>query len=219
MIKPTQNKIFDYRTLRFFIGIIAFLLPFIVSIVSSTTLTSVSASYHTEARDWFVGLLFIVAGFLLAYNGHTKTQSRISKIAAFAAAGIALSPSSCDKCDASLSSILHSIFAAILFAALAYFCLGPFRQKLLGEEGKKARRRRTYFLCGVTIIICMVSLAVSNLVLPREVIKEFRIVYWGEAIALIAFGIAWFVSGKVVSFFADNDERLNMKILDSNHVE
>ena len=66
-----MNKVFDYRALRLLMGLIALALPFIVTLVSSTQLSSISASYFTEARDAFVGMLFIVGAFLWAYNGHT----------------------------------------------------------------------------------------------------------------------------------------------------
>lgn len=55
------SPVFDHKTLRLLLGIIAFALPFLVTFIASTPLPSVSASYFTEARDWFVGMLFIVS--------------------------------------------------------------------------------------------------------------------------------------------------------------
>lgn len=205
-----ENRTFDYRTLRLVIGLIAFLLPFVVSIIANTTLASISGSYYTEARDWFVGLLFIVGGFLLAYNGHTQVQANVSKVASVAAVGIAVFPTACDKCGTTITSIIHFTSATILFSALAYFCLGPFREQLIGQGGKKRLRRNIYLLCGVTMIVCMLSIAGSNIILPSEVVQDLRIVYWGEAIALGAFGVAWFVSGKALGLFADKDEMLKL---------
>ena len=81
-MKPSNsNTVFDYRALRLLMGMIAFALPFIVTLVSSTTLTSISASYYTEARDIFVGLLFVVSAFLMAYNGHTASEGWASRAA------------------------------------------------------------------------------------------------------------------------------------------
>lgn len=56
----------------------------------------------------------------------------------------------------------------------------------------------------------MVGIAASSLLLPAEVITDLRVVYWGEAIALIAFGISWFVSGKALSIIADEKDRLKL---------
>ncbi|MGL6134302.1 MAG: hypothetical protein ACRC1L_08970 [Prochlorococcaceae cyanobacterium] len=189
-------------------GLIALLLPLIVSAVSGERLDSISASYYTEARDWMVGLLFVVGAFLLSYNGHTQKQSSVSKIAAFAAAGIAIFPTACKGCETTPTTALHFACAAILFSALAYFCLGPFREKLRGRGGKKQLRSQIYLVCGTTMIVCMVAIAAANLLLRAETVSTLRIVYWGEALALIAFGIAWFVSGKALPLLTDKDERL-----------
>ena len=204
------NEVFEYRTHRLVVGLIAISLPFIVSLLSGERLSSISASYYTEARDWLVGLLFVVSAFLLSYNGHTQRQSAISKIAAIAAAGIAVFPTACKTCETSPTTVVHFVCATVLFSSLAYFCLGPFREKLLGKGGKKRIRRRIYLTCGVTMIACMVGIAAANLILPSESVANWRIVYWGEAIALIAFGVAWFVSGKALGIVADEGERLKL---------
>lgn len=210
MEKERQKEIFDYRTLRFVIGVIAFSLPFIVSFVASVSLPSISASYYTEARDGFVGMLFIVGGFLLAYNGHSTKQLIASKVASVAAIGIAIFPTSCKECEPGIISTLHYLSAAILFSILAYFCLVPFRKNIKDKSGKKKLRNNIYLWCGVMMIVCMLFIAGVNIVLPSETIKNFRLVYWGEAISLCAFGFAWFVSGKALRVFAEKDEVNNL---------
>ncbi len=204
--KKIPQEIFDYRTLRFVIGIIAFFLPFIVSVIASTSLSSISASYYTAARDAFVGMLFVVGGFLLAYNGHSYKQLIASKVAAFAAVGIAIFPTACADCNSGIMSVLHYISAAALFIILAYFCLGPFRKNLRDQSGKKGLRNKIYLFCGIVMLLCIVGIAGASLILSSEVVEQLRIVYWGEAIALDAFGFAWFVSGKALGVFAEPDE-------------
>jgi hypothetical protein len=66
-----ENLVFSPYTLRMMIGFIAFALPPIVVIFTARITTSISASYHTSARDVFVGALFVIGAFLLAYNGHS----------------------------------------------------------------------------------------------------------------------------------------------------
>lgn len=204
------GEAFDYLTLRACIGIIALALPFVVSLVALTrdsiTLTSISASYYSSARDLFVGMLFIVGSFLFAYKGHSKTEVQVSNIAAISAYGVALAPTTCDTCTTSPASIIHLVSAGLLFSCLAYFCLGPFRRKLVGMGGKKRLRSRIYLASGIIMLASIAFIALTNLLMPGEAIERLRIVYWGEAIALLAFGTSWFVSGKVLRLFADGQE-------------
>ena len=66
MTNKYSDKVFDYRALRLLMGLIAFTLPFVVILFSSVDdLSSISASYHTKARNVFVGLLFVVSAFFL----------------------------------------------------------------------------------------------------------------------------------------------------------
>lgn len=67
-----ENLVFSPYTLRLIVGFIAFALPPFVIIITATITSSISASYHTNARDVFVGLLFVIGAFLLAYNGRSR---------------------------------------------------------------------------------------------------------------------------------------------------
>jgi len=217
MTTTTTNKVFDYRTLRLLIGLIAFSLPLVVELLATATIPSISASYYTEARDAFVGMLFIVGAFLWAYNGHTDWQGRWSKVAAVAAICVAffptachlcgenIIPDSCVSCETSVTSIIHYASAGTLFGILAYFCLGPFRHKTKGQPGKKGQRAKIYFACGCMMVACIVIAAGANWFLDEDKIKALRITYWAEFIAMAAFGIAWFVAGKWLLFVDEKD--------------
>ncbi len=212
MSYSNSNTVFDYRALRLLMGIIAFALPFVVTIISTTTLTSISASYYTEARDIFVGLLFVVSAFLIAYNGHTSSEAWASKAASIAAVVAALNPTSCDSCTPELQSRIHYYAAVIFFGILAYFCLGPFRKNTKGQKGKKGRRAKIYFICGWIIIICMLTMGLAKLTLSDQIRDSLYITYWGELIALWAFGVAWMVAGKVFRPLVDDEEALRIKL-------
>lgn len=197
------KKVFDYRALRLILGFIAFSLPFVVSIMTTTRLTSISASYFTESRDVFVGMLCIVGAFLFAYNGHNRKEALISKLAAIAAICVAFFPTTCDTCSATTNSYVHYSAAAILFSILAFFCFGPFRYRTKDRGGKKGMRSKIYFLCGWVMLVCMLSIAAASFILEQSVVSAYRITFWAEAIALSAFGIAWIVAGKYFGFFVD----------------
>ena len=213
MTTSISDKIFDYRALRLIMGLIAFTLPFVVNLLSPTPLSSISASYHTEARDVFVGMLFIVAAFLWAYNGHTKNQARASKVASLAAIFVALFPTNCETCQADSTSNIHYIAAAVLFGTLAYFCFGPFRENTKGQGGKKGRRSKIYFVCGLVMALCILSIGIGQMAVPDLTMKALKITYWAEAIALVAFGVAWIVAGKIFSPLVDDEEALKITLL------
>ena len=212
MSTSTIKKVFDYRALRLLMGLIAFTLPFVVSLISLSPLSSSSAAYHTEARDVFVGMLFIVASFLWAYNGHTTKQAWASKVASITAIIVALYPTSCGTCETDLKSTIHYMGAAILFAILAYFCFGPFREKTKGQPGKKGRRSKIYYICGWIMILCILAVGISKITLPDEAIKALKITYWAEAIALVAFGVAWITAGKFLSPLVNEEEALKIQL-------
>jgi hypothetical protein len=210
MADGNKAVVFDYRALRLLMGFIALALPFAVSILSSSPLSSISASYYTEGRDAFVGMLFVVSAFLWAYNGHSLKEAYASKIASLAAVFVAIFPTSCDLCKPGIKSFIHYGAAATLFAILAYFCFGPFRKNTKGKGGKKGRRSKIYFTCGCIMVGCMLGLVVTKLTISEETIKSLSVTYWAEAIALCAFGIAWTVAGKYFRPFVDREEALRL---------
>jgi hypothetical protein len=75
MSHSKRGIVFDYRALRLIMGLIAFSLPIVVTVLATGPLSSISAPYYTDGRDAFVGMLFIVGALLWAYTpscGHTR---------------------------------------------------------------------------------------------------------------------------------------------------
>ncbi|WP_218312484.1 hypothetical protein [Alteromonas antoniana] len=97
------HKDIDYRVLRLIVGTIAISIAVVCTVlfwVSTDTRiipTSISVTYHLGARDFFVGALFAVGGFLLAYKGWTDSEFRLAKIAGICAILVAVNPTSIDK--------------------------------------------------------------------------------------------------------------------------
>lgn len=177
-------------------------------LVSRDALTSISGSYYTNARNEFVGMLFVVGAFLVAYNGHTVLQGIASRVAALATFMIALFPTACDGCANTLSSSVHAASAATLFSILAYFCLGPFRYNTKNQPGSRGRRDVVYVTCGWAMILSIAVVVAGKLLLPAETVSSLRLVYWAELVALNAFGIAWIAAGMVIPGLVEKDERL-----------
>jgi len=200
------KRLLDYKTLRFMLGLIALSLPFTVSVASSTRLNSISSAYYSDAKSLFVGTLVLVSVLLFAYSGHSAAESRVSKLAAVAAMLAVVFPAACVDCKETIFSRIHFLSAGVLFMILAYFCLVPFQKDTRGARGKRGRRSLVYRVCGWTMLACIAGLVIANLFLTTDTINRFRLTYYGEAISLVAFGIAWAVSGKMSRLIADEDE-------------
>lgn len=211
--EPRQNPVFDYRTLRLMVGLVAFTLPLFAVFLSSRPIPSISASYHTESRDIFVGLTFVIGALFFAYNGHDFTQKMVSKGAALAAIITATFPTACDTCQSGLISTIHYIAAVILFVTIAYFCLFPFRLSAIGKPGKEARRRANiYLLCGLIIAASLVFAAIAQFIWSDADRKALALTYWVEFVSLWAFGVAWIVAGQAIPVLANARERLRFSL-------
>ncbi len=202
--------IFDYKALRLLMGIIVLVLSPLVTVIAAKALASVSASYHTDAQDVFIGLLFVVSAFLWAYNGHTTREAIASKGASIAAICVALFPTACTGCESDLTSKIHGVAAAVLFLILAYFCFGPFRKNTKGQGGKKGRRSKFYLGCGIVMLASMLFGVVARFTLGKKGIDATSIIFWVEAIALSAFGVAWIVAGKILKVLTDDEDALRL---------
>lgn len=207
-VAKTARAVFDYRMLRLLMGLIALALPYVVIVLSEVELASISASYHSDARDAFVGMLFVVGSFLWAYNGHERPQAALSKVAAVAAVLVAVFPTACVACPESVASVIHFVASLVLFAILAYFCLGPFRKDTKGQPGRKGLRARIYLICGCVMPLALVGAFAAKGVLGEDPADELRVVYWGELVALNAFGFAWITAGKVIPALVDPGDSL-----------
>ena len=210
MSANSYNSVFDYRALRLLMGLIAILIAPVVIIISSESLSSISASYYTNARDVFVGSLFIVGAFWWAYKGHMFKQTVISKVASIAVILVALFPTACATCGPSLASNIHIVAAITFFSILAYFCFGPFRLNTKGRGGKRGARSKIYFGCGCVIVGSMLVGLIAHLTMSNEAIDARNIIFWVELSALTAFGVAWLVAGKYFRILVDDDQAINL---------
>jgi hypothetical protein len=71
-----NTLVFDYHTIRLLIGLIAMLFPVVIWLRAQRITNSISWSYYTDARDFFVGLLFVIGAFLISYKGHKLTLKK-----------------------------------------------------------------------------------------------------------------------------------------------
>ena len=161
--KPERAEI-NHHTIKLIIGVIAISLATLTSLFSETPIQSISASYHEDgwARNIFVGFLFAIFAFLLAYNGKSPAELPLSKVAAIAAIGVAMFPCKCGTYP-EIIPYVHGISAAVMFVILAYFCAIFFLRASQKGHPQAKLRARIYAFCGVTIVASIFIIAIDHI--------------------------------------------------------
>ena len=213
---PSTNsspEVRSYQELRQAIGILGTALPFVLSIGACVIFgtgiqSSLSRYYHTEMGGVFVATLCAIGVFLYFYKGYPATGLRdndnlVGNVAGVSAIGVALfatEPSGNAEIPTTFIGRVHVCFAALLFASLAYFCLYLFKKTDPNKHPteQKLRRNRIYKVSGWTIVVSIVLVGVQAL-LPaeiRQVLIPYNPAFWLEAIAVVAFSVAWLIKGQ-----------------------
>jgi len=206
----------DEHILKLIIGVIAHTLAFTTTTTASKPLESISASYHAGgfSRDIFVGSLFAVAGIMIAHNGSSGTETILSKIAAIAALGVALFPC---RCGGAMESVpfVHYTSAGVLFMVLAGFCFSFYQRVKVKTWSEAKVRGKVYVLCGSVIVLVLVVLG-GDFLFDRALTHKFsRLVFYGEAFGLIAFGISWIVSSRTLPWITSTGYGDRIALMDS----
>ena len=202
----------SYLTLRKFVGLIGILLPFalvtihMLLVQHAVLLGSMSGYYYTDVRGVLVGSLCAIGVFLFAYRGYDNWDfinwdNVLTNLAGVFAIGVALFPTAPVNPSAHARDIsyVHLTCAALLFAALAVISFWLFTRTdpAMGRTKQKKIRDLIYRGCGIVIALCLALVPIESLVIGAP-IQRFHPLLWLEAVAVVAFGIAWLVKGQAV---------------------
>ena len=212
--KDNDNFVISYLNLRIGLGFVGFLLP-IVLIAGNFLFDnctqiqpSISHYYYTAMGNYFVGSLCAVAMFLFFYKGPKKIDGIVANIAAVAALLVAFFPT--DEAESSVCkyffterqnsvNYIHFTAAALLFSCFAFFCLFLFTQTggTIVTHNKSVRIS-IYKICGIIIVVCIILIAVYNLVGNMEItFAKYKPTLVLESVALFAFGASWITKGQM----------------------
>ena len=210
MLPEPRKQEIDHRTIKLLVGLIALTLASVATVLARARLDSISDAYYaTDAsRNVFVGSLFAVSAFLLAYNGFSRREMIASKIASVAAFLVAMFPCTCAReIDSALP--VHGIAASTMFLVLAYLCF-VFRRRATAKRYPQAKTRgRVYLVCGIVILACVAVLGLDYLIKHAISDRVPRLTFRGEETALIAFGISWLVASRVLPGITNPEERFS----------
>lgn len=194
---------------------------------------SISSYYYGRTGGWFVGSLCALGVFFLSYDyrkrpGHTSDNG-LSNVAAAMSIGVALFPTSSDGAKATGGSqwvaLVHLVCAGVLFASLAVFSFLHFTRWELTDDAsnavqdewgwrriyrdppslqvpagsRKPLRNTIHRVCGVFIVLGILGVVVNN-------ILDGDLMFFGEALAVWAFGCSWIVKSHWLSAIEDEPE-------------
>lgn len=198
----TDNLVHNYLFLRRAIGFLGIGLPFVLvfgkmAVDGGGLLNSISGYYYSGMRDVWVGVMCAIGVFLLSYRGYGRVDDIAGNIAAVAAVGVALfptTPANGDRTD-EIVGLLHLGFAAVFFLTLAFFCIVLFTKSDKEIPGaRKPVRNQLYVASGVIMLVCLALIVLCGLVFD-DLTKDLYPALWLESIAILAFGVAWLTKG------------------------
>jgi hypothetical protein len=206
-VRTKDPGLISYMTLRRIVGLIGITLPFALVIIhmllvrQTVLMGSMSGYYYTDVRGILVGSLCAIGVFLFAYSGYDRWDNLLTNSAGIFAIGVALFPTAPVNPSARGRDIgyVHLTCAGLLFAVLAVIALWQFTKTEPRTErtAQKKKRDLVYRTCGIVIALCLVLVPIESLVIGAP-IQRFHPLLWLEAVAVVAFGIAWLVKGQAI---------------------
>lgn len=210
MFSAPKREEIDHLTIKFVVGLIAVSLAPLTDFFAKSSITSISASYYEGgwSQTIFIGFLFAIAAFLVAYNGFSRTDMLLSKLAAAAALGVAMFPCECDNHIEAVPYV-HYICASAMFLILVYFCYSFYRRARSKGHKEANRRACVYVVCGIAISLSILTIACDKLSGGILSSKIPRLIFYGESTGLVAFGVSWFTASRVLPGLTREDERFS----------
>lgn len=199
----------SYLLIRTVVGAIGVLLPFVLWAVDALVLRgsltargSLSAYYHSGARDLFVGALCITGCLLLTYlAAQPRTWDYwLSTLAGVAVLCVALLPTNRPPAyDGPATPLeqrwgetnvahVHYVSAGVFILSLAALCF-----VFAARDQRYGGRPRLHRACGIAILVAVAWVALGTQV--DLSIGWLTSLYLGEVVSVWAFGTSWLVKG------------------------
>lgn len=90
-------------------------------------------------------------------------------------------------------------------------CIGIFCGRVRAKGHRQARwRSHIYAACAITIVLVIAILGIDGFTGQHLGSKEPRLTFYGEAAALIAFGISWLAASRAIPVITAPDERVRV---------
>lgn len=184
-----------YECLRSVMAVIAIVLPvvFLVSAFWVRMQGSISAFYHTDMRNVFVGLLFAIGISLYIYKGYNKLENYGLAVAGLFLFGVALVPTGAsDGSVPKYVQVIHQICAFSFFGLIAFVCI------FARDSGLRATEefRTAYNITASLMVLVLVAAGVLFLLKKALNVNIPKSTFWVEAAAVWVFAGYWCVKSR-----------------------
>ncbi|WP_124639693.1 hypothetical protein [Amniculibacterium aquaticum] len=215
-----HDSVISYKQLRMFIGLLGFLLTFLLILTtfilgdSKVFKISISHYYYSFGHIIFVGSLCIMGGLFLTYRGKDRWENRVSNLSGAFAIGVAAFPTKLNGYEGNeyLSifdpfyrdwmNIVHFACAFCLFLSFSIFCLSFFQKSdediseaSTEDMDKKKNRNMYYRICGIGILLSIALIAFFSFIVtekdhPNSILVKYSTIIF-ESTALFFFSTSW----------------------------
>jgi len=194
--KSLEDHVFKtYFSLRIGIAIMALAFPFLLLLgglsIGVPWQNSMSAYYHASSgdssmRNWFVGILFGVAAFLILYRGYRPLENWLLNLGGVFAVGVAIFPMAW-KCASNCKWSLHGFCAVAFFLCLAAVCLFCSRDtlQLIKDPKRRKRYQGIYSALGLMMVV-----------LATTAFAPSKVTFCIECAGIVAFSAYWLTKSK-----------------------
>jgi hypothetical protein len=206
--------VMSYLLLRFLIGVLAVLLPFVLILVNWAIghgfQLSLSGYYYTPMRNIYIGTLCAIGVFLVSYYGYDLADRLITDFAGLGIILTALFPTTLGYPPTAAQVIIgdfHIGFAVATFVLLAVMAFrfakreptppGLSRWQRVryalgftgpGDSARPLWATIVYRVSGCVILVCVI------LAWPLSSVTYSLLAL--ETIIMVSFGLSWFVKGR-----------------------
>ena len=194
-----DHMLVTYHCLRYGIGILGIVFPFIlyigVSFANEPLQDSMSAYYCTVMRDVFVGILCSVGFGLILYKGFTYFEDWALNVAGIFVILAALIPTkTCIPSDKGID--WHLICAGLFFLFHAYVCIFRASDTLsLMQGGTLKNFYRGFYRIMGSLMFVVALLAFIRWSIGQQSNSGGKYIFFAEAAAVLIFGSYWIVKG------------------------
>ena len=182
---------------------------------------SISATYYANSNMFMIGELVAIGIMFLSYHGYDKKDAIVSSIQGIGALGIVAFP--CMLGDGNndffkqvgilgfpmdISHKLHVISVCLLCGTFWINLMFLFTLSNGNITKKKKIRNLIYRICGVIVIIGLLTLIFGNLICKSLSNDWFPITLISEFIMFVPFGFSYMVKSECFKCFNDEEEKV-----------